>query len=358
MKQMKKAMAAVLALVTAMSISGCGRLQISREAATINGEMVSVGEYRYYLESIKEQMVQEAGATDEETFWTSEIDGKKASDVAKERAMEEMLRIEIACSKAKENGLSVDSATENQISTLVKSKDKQTKAQVDSILEMTGLTEQGLQKLLMKTSLASTYAQDIQLTAPDKLAVSEEEVNEKYQSDYALVKHILILNSKEDSAEEETAETSEETEISEEEYQKQQKQLAEDVLAKVKAGGNFEALMKEYGKDPGMESNPDGYMIDKDGYTADSQGSKMVTEFTQGSFSVGVGETTDLVESSYGWHIIKRYALPTSGTEYDTATQNIKSDLMQDKYNELLDSCKSEFDIQIRQKTIDKIKVN
>lgn len=361
MKQMKKVMVAALALVTALGMTGCGRLQISREAATINGEMVSVGEYKYYLESIKEQMVQEAGATDEETFWASEIDGKKASEAAKERAMEEMLRIEIACSKAKENGLSVDSATENQINTLVKSKDKQTKAQVDSIKESTGLSEKGLQTLLMKTSLASKYAQDVQLSDPDKLAVSDEEANAKYQSDYARVKHILILNSKEDTAatdENAAADATAEPEQSEEEYKQQQKQLAEDVLAKVKAGGDFEALLKEYGKDPGMESNPDGYMIDKDGYTADSQGSRMVTEFTQGSFSVGVGETTDLVESSYGWHIIKRYALPTSGTEYDTAIQAVKSSLMQDKYNELLDSFKSEFDVQIRQKTIDKIKVN
>lgn len=366
MNQMKKVMAAALALVTALGVSGCSRLQISREAAKINGEMVSVGEYKYYLESIKQQMVQEAGATDEKTFWEGEIDGKKASDAAKDRAMEEMLRVEIACSKAKEKGLSVDSATENQINTLVKSKDKQTKAQVDGIKKSTGLSEQGLKTLLIKTSLASKYAQDVQSNEPDKLAVTDEEANAKYQSDYARVKHILILNSKQedsssgDSAADATAspEASAEPDTSAEDYKQQQKQLADDVLAKVKAGGDFEALLAEYGSDPGMASNPDGYVIDKDGYTADSQGSKMVTEFTQGAFSVGIGETTDLVESSYGWHIIKRYALPTSGTVYDTAIQNVKSDLMQDKYNELIDSYKSEFDIQIRQKVIEKIKVN
>lgn len=372
MRQMKKVMAAALALVTALGISGCNRLQISKELATINGQMVSVAEYKYYLESIKQQMVQEAGATDEDTFWNGEIDGKKASDAAKERATEEMLRVEIAYSKAQEKGLSLDSATENQINTLVNAKDKQTKAQVDSIKESTGLSNRQLKTLLIKTSLASKYAQEIQATEPEKLEVSDEQAQEKYESDYARVKHILILNSKEDSEDEAVDESAEDTaedtaentaepqqeEISEEEYKQQQKQLAEEVLAKVKAGEDFEALLAQYGQDPGMTSNPDGYTIDKEGNSADSQGSKMVTEFTQGAFSVAVGETTDLVESSYGWHIIKRYALPTSGEIYDSAIQTVKSSLMQDKYNELIDSYKSEFDIQIRQKVIDKIKVN
>lgn len=361
-KQMTKITAVVLALAVALGVSGCGRLQISKELAMVNGNMVSVAEYKYYLESIKQQMVQEAGTQDEKAFWSGEIDGKKAPDVAKERATEEMIRVEIAASKAREKGLTLDSATEGQINTLVKAKDKQTKAQVDSIKESTGLSSQGLKDLLIKTSLASMYAQNVQSNEPDKLEVSEEAITEKYNSDYALVKHILILSSKEEDAAadpEATAdpEASAEPEISAEDYKAQQKQLADDVLAKAKAGENFEALISQYGNDPGMTSQPDGYMIDRDGNSVGSQGGKMVTEFTQGSFSVGVGQITDLVESSYGWHIIKRYALPTSGESYDSAVQSIRSSLMQDKYNELIDSFKSEFDIQIRQKEIDKIKV-
>ncbi len=361
MRQMRKILAAVLALTFALGMAGCGRLQISKELATVNGNMVSVAEYKYYLENIKQQMLQEAGAQDEAAFWSGDIDGKKATDVAKERATEEMIRVEIAYSKAQEKGLTLDTATEGQINTLVNAKDSQTKAQVDSIKESTGLSDRGLKTLLEKTSLASMYAQDVQTNEPDKLAVSDEAVAEKYNSDYARVKHILILNSKEEdtsaTATADPAATENPDEVSAEEYKEQQKQLADEVLAKVKAGEDFETLLAQYGQDPGMTSQPDGYVIDKEGNSMDSQGGKMVTEFTQGAFSVGIGQTTDLVESSYGWHIIKRYDLPTSGTVYDTAVQTIKNDLMQDKYNELIDSFKPEFDIQIRQKEIDKIKV-
>ncbi len=360
MKQMKKIIALALALVLAMSFAGC-RLQIEKELATVNGNMVSAGEYKYYLESIKEQMLAGAGTQDAETFWSGEIDGKKAADVAKERAIEEMIRVEIAVSKATEKGIALDSVTANQIEELVKATDAQTKAQVDSIKDKTGLSDQGLKKLLEKTTLASLYAQDIQATEPEKLEVADADANAKYKEDYARVKHILIMSEKQEEAP--VADSAEATadpaakEADAKLYKAEQKLLADEVLAKAKAGSNFEALIKEYGEDPGMESNPDGYVIDKTGAEATGAGT-MVAEFTQGSFSVGVGEVTDLVESSYGWHIIKRYALPTSGEVYDSAIQNVKNSLMQDKYNELMDSYKSDFDIQINQKVVDKIKVN
>lgn len=353
MKQMKKITAVVLALVLALGMSGCGRLQIAKELATINGNMVSVAEYKYYLESIKEQMLAESGATDAKTFWDGEIDGKKATDVAKERARAEMIRVEIAASKALESGLALDSAAEGQINSVVKAKDAAAKAQIDSIRSATGLSEMGLKNLLTKTTLASMYAQNVQITEPDKLAVSDEAINEKYNSDYARVKHILIMNAKQEDAE--TAE-SEET-VDPEAYKAEQKLLADEVLAKAKAGKNFESLIAEYGEDPGMESMPDGYVIDKNGNDASGSGT-MVPEFTQGSFSVEVGGITELVESSYGWHIIKRYALPTSGEMYDSAIQTVKGYLMQDKYNELIDSYQSEFDIKINEKEIEKIKID
>lgn len=361
MKQMRKITAAVLALVVALGMSGCGRLQISKELATVNGNMVSVAEYKYYLENIKQQMLAEAGTQDEKTFWNGEIDGKKASDVAKERATEEMIRVEIAVSKAMEKGLALDVATEGEINALISAKDAQTKAQIDAIKDLTGLSNQGIKNLLVKTSLASMYAQDIQTSEPDKLAVSDAAVAEQYNRDYARVKHILIMNEKqEDGAEGAAAEATADPETAAQDaaaYKEEQKKLADEVLAKAKAGRNFEALITAYGEDPGMESQPDGYVIDKNGYAADNSGSMMVPEFTQGAFSVSVGGVTELVESSYGWHIIKRYALPTSGEIYDTAVQTVRGNLMQDKYNELIDSYKSEFDIQIQQKEIDKIKI-
>ena len=41
------------------------------------------------------------------------------------------------------------------------------------------------------------------------------------------------------------------------------KKLAEEVLQKAKDGEDFKKLIEKYGWDPGMESSPDGYYINK-----------------------------------------------------------------------------------------------
>ncbi len=348
MKQIKRAVALIIAFVLVLGFSGCGRLQIEKELLSFDGEMVSVAEYKYYLENIKAQMLTEAAATDEAAFWNGEIDGKKATEVAKERALAELIRIEIACAKAEEKGIRLDSSVLAQIKQTVTKPQAEFKGQLDSIKSTTGLSDQGLIALLGKTELAAKYAQDLMVSEADKLAVTDKAIAEKYQESYSLVKHISVLSQQQAAEGEE--------QIDAETFKTQQKARAEEVLAKVKAGANFESLLKEYGEDPGMEQQPEGYMLDSSGYDVISQGT-MVSEFTQGAFSIGVGQTTDLVETPYGWHILKRYKLPTSGEAYESATQTVKGLLMQDKYNALVDTYKPDFDIQIDQKEMDGLKV-
>ena len=62
----------------------------------------------------------------------------------------------------------------------------------------------------------------------------------------------------------------------------------------------LDALVKEYGKDPGMEANKDGYVFTY---------GEMVKSFEDASFALGVGEVSAPVKSDYGYHIIKREAL-------------------------------------------------
>ncbi len=89
----------------------------------------------------------------------------------------------------------------------------------------------------------------------------------------------------------------------------EKKAKAEATLARVNAGEDFTALIKEVNEDPGMTSQPDGYVFDKQGYTMDTSGSQMVTEFTEASWALQVGQNSGLVQTSYGFHIIKRLPL-------------------------------------------------
>jgi len=75
------------------------------------------------------------------------------------------------------------------------------------------------------------------------------------------------------------------------------KKKAEDLLAKVKAGGDFAKLAKENSQDEGSAV--------KGGDLDFFPRGQMVTEFDQKAFSMEVGQISDLVKTQFGYHIIK-----------------------------------------------------
>jgi parvulin-like peptidyl-prolyl isomerase len=92
-----------------------------------------------------------------------------------------------------------------------------------------------------------------------------------------------------------------------------QKALAEKILAEAKAGANFAALAKKYSTDTASKT--------KGGDLGYFGHGTMVAPFDKAAFAMKVGEIR-LVQSQYGWHIIKltgRQRMKMTSTELQTA---------------------------------------
>ena len=72
---------------------------------------------------------------------------------------------------------------------------------------------------------------------------------------------------------------------------------AEDLLAQIKAGADLAALATKFSEDPGSKAN--GGDLDYFGR------GRMVPEFENAAFALEIGQTSDIVKSQFGFHIIR-----------------------------------------------------
>ncbi|MFN2492700.1 MAG: peptidylprolyl isomerase [Pyrinomonadaceae bacterium] len=78
---------------------------------------------------------------------------------------------------------------------------------------------------------------------------------------------------------------------------KQNRSKAEEVLKRAKAGEDFSKLAKEFSTDPGSK--------EKGGDLGWFGHGQMVPEFEQAAFALKPGQVSEIVESKFGYHIIK-----------------------------------------------------
>lgn len=128
------------------------------------------------------------------------------------------------------------------------------------------------------------------------------------------------------------------------EMRAQKKAEAEQVLAKLRQGGNFEELAKQYSTGP---SGPRGGDL---GYF---ERGRMVKPFEDAAFALKVGQTSDLVETRFGFHIIKVVDHEDARTiPFDEAEENIRNFLdgrsKQDMLKTYTDELRANADIEYK----------
>lgn len=171
-----------------------------------------------------------------------------------------------------------------------------------------------LKKLLRDDMLVQ---QAIQEAVVAKLSVPDEDVQTYYEnnpdqfkeSEQVQASHILVLVEPE----------------AEQAIKDAARQKIDEVLAKARDGEDFAELAQEYSEGPSKDSGGDlGYF---------SRG-QMVPEFEDAAFAMEEGEISDVVETQFGYHIIKVTGKkPERQVPLEEVEANIRESLLSEKSN-------------------------
>ncbi len=339
MRKITKLLAMLCALcMICTALSGC-QVVDTTVLATVNGENITKADFDYYYYAVKQTMLSEANVSeaDAEAFWKeTEIDGKAATEVAKERALDESVRAFAQMQKAKEMGITIDEegqkAINQQKNTLITNLGG--RGEYEARLKEMGMTEASLDAFLEQSYYMGMLYSKI-TNEDEKYAVTDADADAYTKDNNIKAKHILFSTVDESGAalpQEEVA---------------AKKALADETLAKIKAGADFDALMNELCEDPGLEANPTGYEFGK---------GQMVEPFEKAAYALEIGAVSEVVETSFGYHIIKRVERTFDEETLASLRQTSIEDIRFNLYDADIESWKNEAKVEVMEKELAKIK--
>lgn len=321
-----------LILLAMLVLSGCE--SASQDiVAKVNGEDITKEDFEKTSLKVGKEYEMIFG----EDVWNSEVDGGQIfKDVFKEEILNVMISQELVSQQAKKEGIVV---TEQEISNEVKSF-------MEYISKMPNYLEFLQENNIDDEFLKSHFKQNLIFEKYRNKIMSETEIEEsklkqyyeahlnEYKKEEIKASHILIstLNAmKEPLSEEETAKKESE---------------AKALLKRLKSGENFEKLAKEYSEDEASAVHGGDL-----GYFAKGV---MVPEFEEAAFKLKKGEISDIVKSSFGYHIIKLYDKKEEVSSFEEERENILGTMRYEIYNQKMEELQSKAKIERYEDTIKK----
>jgi peptidyl-prolyl cis-trans isomerase SurA len=120
------------------------------------------------------------------------------------------------------------------------------------------------------------------------------------------------------------------------------KATADSVLAELKAGASFEEMAEKYSDDTGTK--------DKGGDLGYFERRMMVKEFDEAAFNMDIGEISNVIQSNFGYHIIK-LTDKMDTQPFESEVENLKTIFNKQRYQHehdaLIDSLKKKYNFAI-----------
>lgn len=262
-------------------------------------------------------------------IWSKEVQsGKTFLEVIQEKILNDLVMQEVLLQDAAKKSIKADEKNVEDAYNVYKTQ-TDSDEEIKKFYEENGIDEAFVKKQARTRDILNKY----QETVINELKLNDDKNVEDMTKDYVYevkAQHILIMP--------------DEAEKNKEKADADAKKKTEEILAKIKAGEDFGKLAKENSQDPGsaVQNGDLGYF---------GRG-RMVPEFEEASFALGVGEVSNLVKTDYGYHIIKVNDKKTlekaksemTDEEYakikNSVELEVKNKALNDYYDNLMDNAK------------------
>jgi peptidyl-prolyl cis-trans isomerase C len=275
------------------------------EVAVVNGAVITQEDLDRELDNVRRQFARRGRNIDE-----SQLPNLR------QRVIDSLIDRELLYQDSKKQGIKIESSVVDQQYEKIKNRFSD-EERFEELMDRMNFSEAEAKKDLEKR-LAVKELIDTKFVA--KLDISDEESKAFYEKnresftrpEEVRASHILIkVDPKADKAGKEEA-----------------RKKIDEVQQKLKDGGDFSDLAKKYSEGP---------TATKEGDLGFFPRGKMVKPFEEAAFSLRVGEVSDVVETSFGYHLIKITDKKPQGIDsYENQKENINRFLRQLRLQELL----------------------
>ncbi|MEA4845976.1 MAG: peptidylprolyl isomerase [Clostridiaceae bacterium] len=295
-------------------LAACGMVRVNPEVdnktvvAKVSGEDIKKEEFNKMFDIFKTQYEQQFGTE----VWDQEVEGRKFGDVAREKLLDMLIDEKLQLKKAAELGIS---ATDDEVNTEIENAKKyfDSEEKFNEFLKGQGIDLEYFKESVKKELTVNKLVEKL----TENITVTDEDLKNYYdthQDEFTSVKasHILL-----DTKEE-----------------------AEKMLARVKAGENFAELAKQYSKDPSAKENSGDLDYFRHG--------DMVEPFETAAFALKPGEISEVVQTDFGFHIIK--VEDSKLDKFEDVKEEVKGNMLHEKksaeYEKLLEEMRKNAKIE------------
>ncbi len=286
-------------------------------AATVNGEVITQSELDREIQNVSHRMAQI-------------MQGAPPPEDLKEKALENLINRQLLYEASQKAGVKIEDAEveqkwENAVSRFP---DKEA---FEAVMKRENLTQDELKSEIRRGLAIQEYIEDQFVS---KIEIPKEEIKEYYEKNPMLFKHPemvkashILIKSEEKDDEAKKAEA---------------RKKIEEVEKQVKEGKDFAELARTYSDCPSKDRGGDlGFF----------QRGQMVKPFDDAAFKLKPGEVSSIVETPFGYHIVKVIEKRPEGTyPLEEAEPKIKEFLSkqktQEEVGEKLDELKEEAKIE------------